>query len=140
MQGSGGVRNVSVHRARLGQLFRYQCTCQAVTPYSPRRLMVQRLAKVGSDSNRETDPYKSVGAEYGNGLQDAGNWRTGGVPGRICDREDFAGERGVGRDQIAELTHRHILVIRQLKNSDGDLRKRGNPDMSPGDRGRLTTR
>jgi hypothetical protein len=63
----------------------------------------------------------------------------GGVQGRICDREYFAGERRVERDEVAELTHRYVFVVRQLENADGDLRKGGNPQMGPGYLGCLVT-
>ena len=139
MQDAGGVRSVSVHRAPLGQLFRYQCTRQAVAPNSPQRQTFQRLAKVGSDSDGETDTSEAVKAQNRYGLQDAGDGHAGGVQCRICDREHFAGERRVKRDEVAELTYRYVFVVRQLENADGDLRKGGNSQVGPGNPGWLVT-
>jgi hypothetical protein len=78
-----------------------------------------------------------TGSRYG--LQDAGDGHPGSVQGRICDGEYLAGERRVERDEVAELTHRYVFVVRQLENLDGDLREGGDPQMGPGYRGCLVT-
>jgi hypothetical protein len=53
-------------------------------PNSPQPHVVQRLAKVGSDSDGETDAFETVQTENSYSLKDARDWVARSVQGRFA--------------------------------------------------------
>jgi hypothetical protein len=132
VQNAGGVRGVLVHEPGPGNLPRDQGARQVMPPDIADERMVERPAEIGTDADREAHALQVISAQYGNGLEDRMGRKSWGVDKRIRDGENFAGERSVRGDELAQLVQLHILIIGELQHADRDHGKRGQAQMCPG--------
>ena len=90
------------------------------------------LAQIRPDAHGDAHPLQRVGAEHGYSLQNRRRRIARRIEQGIGDRQNLARERRVRGDQIAQLVQLHILIVGQLQDSHGDLRKRRKAKIRPG--------
>ena len=132
-----GKRHVPVEEAHGSQLVGNQGTGQVVAPDSSHARLVQRFAHVRAYAHCQTEPLQVIGAQHRDSLQDAAGGESRSIEQRIRDGKNLAGKGRVGRDQLAQLVQLHVLLVGQLQNPEGDLRKRRKAEMGPGRNNRL---
>ncbi len=116
-----------------------EANCSAIMPQA--RLwrhtarMEGRLSapfKISPHANGDAHALQVIGAQHGDGMLDAGDWKARRVEERVCDGQHFTGERGIRGDQLAQLVQLHIFIGGQLQHPDGNLWKRRQMQMGPG--------